>query len=580
MKQNSRNLFSHARDACYFFASFFLVAFGQPAFIPFAGLLAAIAGFALFWTVLLTIHSKTKRFWLSTLWFGAVQLVQLSWFISHPYAYIYGVYFFIALVMGLQFGLIGLFMTPERMRSVVNIFGIAALWTLLEWSRLFYLSGLSWNPVGLSLGGSLYTLQFSSLGGVLLLSFWVMLTNLLALRAWIQWKERSSHPSANQLLSLCILWIVAAATPYLFGMQQIKMHEGLQGKHLPSLSTLLVQPAFPVEEGTIHSLDQLIVHVTSEWQQLLHLLKEKQHHSLDLIVFPEYVVPLGTYNFVYPLHTVFRHFAEQFGADSLAHLPPLELPYCTTQLSPQGIQLLVNNAFWAQGIANLFHADLLIGLEDAGEGSGNETQCYSAALLFHPSNKETLLPPVPERYEKRILVPMGEYIPFEFCARLAEGYGVFSSFTPGKEAKALRSNQFLLSPSICYEETFGHLIREGRVKGADLLVNLTSDVWYPNSRLPRQHLEHARLRSVENGVPLIRACNTGITAAIDSFGRDIAVLGGETPEKVEWVPDSLYVNVPVYTYPTLYARVGDAMMLTVCFFLLVPFFFGLIKKGN
>jgi apolipoprotein N-acyltransferase len=106
-------------------------------------------------------------------------------------------------------------------------------------------------------------------------------------------------------------------------------------------------------------------------------------------------------------------------------------------------------------------------------------------------------------------------------------------------------------------------MREGRQKGAEVMVNLTSDVWYPNSKLPRQHLDHARVRTVENGIPLIRACNTGVTAAIDSLGKNVSVLGGDQPEKVEWVADGLVVHVPLYSYHTLYSKLGDSLIIGI-----------------
>ncbi len=176
----------------------------------------------------------------------------------------------------------------------------------------------------------------------------------------------------------------------------------------------------------------------------------------------------------------------------------------------------------------------------------------------------------PQRYEKRVLVPMGEYIPFTFCQQLAAQYGVMSSFTCGSSAKIMHAQGIPFSPSICYEETFGNLTREGRKKGAEMIVNITSDAWYPNSTLPLQHLEHARLRTVESGVPLIRACNNGITGGIDSFGRTLSLLGGSHPEEVEWTRAGLLVTVPLTTYWTLYSQLGDALIVGIsllCVFL-------------
>lgn len=223
---------------------------------------------------------------------------------------------------------------------------------------------------------------------------------------------------------------------------------------------------------------------------------------------------------------------------------------------------MVNNAYWLQGLANYFNAYVVAGLEDAEDLATGEREFYSSAQFFQPQPKDVTenCPVCIQRYEKRVLVPMGEYIPFSFCRELAAAYGVTGSFTCGKEAKVFEHPKSLVGISICYEETFGDMMRENRLLGAGLLVNLTSDVWYPNSRLPQQHLDHAKLRTIENGIPLIRACNTGVTGAFDSLGRTVAILG-EGAAEPEWVSDSLYVEVPSYTYKTFYTKVGDNFII-------------------
>lgn len=109
-------------------------------------------------------------------------------------------------------------------------------------------------------------------------------------------------------------------------------------------------------------------------------------------------------------------------------------------------------------------------------------------------------------------------------------------------------------------------MRENSQKGAHLLVNLTNDGWYPRSTLPQQHLDHARLRTVENGLPLLRACNTGITTALDSHGRTIAAL-----DNSEEAPGALQVDVPLHRYRTLYSRTGDALIVLLSGFCLIFF---------
>ena len=138
-------------------------------------------------------------------------------------------------------------------------------------------------------------------------------------------------------------------------------------------------------------------------------------------------------------------------------------------------------------------------------------------------------------------------------------------FTHGKEAKVFEGN-CPLNISICYEECFSHLMREGKLNGAKLFVNVTNDAWYPSSRLPLKHFDLGKLRAIENGVPLVRACNTGVTAAVDSLGRVVDTLGNE---KLEWQKGVLFVPLDLYSYPTLYTYFGDYLIVAISLFFLI-----------
>ena len=94
------------------------------------------------------------------------------------------------------------------------------------------------------------------------------------------------------------------------------------------------------------------------------------------------------------------------------------------------------------------------------------------------------------------------------------------------------SSSVKISPSICMEEMYSFIVRGGRLLNADLLLNITNDGWYPNSRLPKQHFDHGRIRAVENGLPLVRACNTGVTGAVDALGREIASLKDDNKKQL------------------------------------------------
>ncbi|HWV96295.1 MAG TPA: apolipoprotein N-acyltransferase [Xanthobacteraceae bacterium] len=156
-------------------------------------------------------------------------------------------------------------------------------------------------------------------------------------------------------------------------------------------------------------------------------------------------------------------------------------------------------------------------------------------------------------YDKLHLVPFGEYLPFQ---PLMEKLGfeqltkVRGGFIPGTRRRLIdvpRAPPVL--PLICYEVIFPSDTAVGSERPG-WIVNLTNDGWFGISTGPYQHLQQARLRAVEQGLPLVRAANTGISAVIDPAGRIIASLAlGQ-----EGVLDA---RLPAALPPTFYSRAGD-----------------------
>ncbi len=158
-------------------------------------------------------------------------------------------------------------------------------------------------------------------------------------------------------------------------------------------------------------------------------------------------------------------------------------------------------------------------------------------------------------YDKFHLVPFGEYVPFRRFIDMAKITTGGTDFSPGPGLSTLRLQGLPpVSPLICYEVIF-----QGRVLDpADRprwLLNLTNDAWYGQSPGPYQHLAAARLRAVEEGLPLVRVANTGISAVIDPYGRLIARLDlGRQGVIDSGLPKPL-------DNQTIYARVGDWLAL-------------------
>lgn len=149
-------------------------------------------------------------------------------------------------------------------------------------------------------------------------------------------------------------------------------------------------------------------------------------------------------------------------------------------------------------------------------------------------------------YDKVRLVPFGEYVPFRqffpFVNKITHGSLDFSA---GEAFKVLTPKNIpAFSPLICYEVIFPDAIAKEQKKAA-FLVTVTNDAWFGNSSGPYQHYAMAKLRAVEQGVPLLRAANTGISGAFDAYGRELLRI--ELSEK-----EAKNINLPLVEIETFY----------------------------
>ena len=183
---------------------------------------------------------------------------------------------------------------------------------------------------------------------------------------------------------------------------------------------------------------------------------------------------------------------------------------------------------------------------------GKDDNVYNSILTFDGSGN------VVARYDKWRLVPGGEFLPFEWLLEplgfrkvvtvpgsFAAGPGPVSLTIPGAPDAGF---------GICYEAIFPDYFVDPQ-KRPGWLVNVTNDGWFGNSTGPYQHLAQARLRTIEQGLPMVRAANTGVSAVIDPHGRILSSL----PLSAEGIID---VGLPQSLPPTFFADYGELIFFS------------------
>ena len=142
------------------------------------------------------------------------------------------------------------------------------------------------------------------------------------------------------------------------------------------------------------------------------------------------------------------------------------------------------------------------------------------------------------------------YIPFRSMFPFVSAFVGSVDFVPGLENRLLPfAGNRHLQVLICYEVIFSGAVIDPDSR-PDLMVNLTNDAWFGDTAGPWQHLYQSQMRAVEEGVPLLRVANTGISAGFDAMGRQLGIL----PLGTQGVLD---VDVPSPLKPTLFARFGN-----------------------
>jgi apolipoprotein N-acyltransferase len=350
----------------------------------------------------------------------------------------------------------------------------------------------------------------ASVIGEIGLSFFVFWCNIVVFY-WIFLKKPSFALPA----------MIITALPYLIGgglyIQKTRGQQAFDITHSPHKIAFchMEEPpdvySRPLSPENLHE---------QEWQKILHLVSTLTPGEVDLIVLPEGVAP---YSAESPLFLS-------------SHLPDR----WKTKNEPQ--YQFLSSLDLSQIIASSLKTSLLLGLEGRGIDSTGTIVAYNSCFFVSSSS------PTISRYDKQLLLPLGEYIPFPFLRSYLANYGIHDSFSPGDGCVLFKNASLRISPLICYEKTFSTYAIAASHLQPNLLVSLSNDCWYPYVR--REHFELARLRSVEIGIPMVRSCNQGVSGAVDALGRTIDCRGEhhETENSCVTLPLSQYTAFSIYAF--------------------------------
>lgn len=207
-------------------------------------------------------------------------------------------------------------------------------------------------------------------------------------------------------------------------------------------------------------------------------------------------------------------------------------------------------------MARLGSAHLVVGtqrLQVSETGGEQRRDVFNSLFVLTPEGD------VAVTYDKHHLVPFGEFLPFQDWLeamgvfQLAGGRGGFAS-GPGPQVVSAPGVPSFVA-LICYEAIFPNEMPTALgAARPDVIIQITNDAWFGESGGPHQHLAQARMRAIEQGLPFLRSANTGISAAIDAYGRVTHRLELNTQGRID-------LHLPPRAPETVYARWGDGVFL-------------------
>jgi apolipoprotein N-acyltransferase len=425
-------------------------------------------------------------------WVGYAFLVDaetFAWLL--PFA-VMGLPAGLALFMALGFALARLIWTPDAFR----ILSLACALTVSEWLRGHILTGFPWNTLGYALTEPLALAQTASLIGLWGLTF-IAVAVFASPAVLIDDRLVTRRPWIAPAAALAVLLAMGV-----YGTIRLANHPT---QFVDKVKLRLMQPNLQQDVKFNYAMRQKVMDKYLSLSDRATGPQSSGVRDATILIWPESAFP----------------FFLTREADAMAQI---------ANLLPQGTVLVTG------------------GIRPPDQPAGTQvTRAYNSIYVI--DHDGTIL----SVYDKLHLVPFGEYLPFQSTMEklgFVQITKMRGGFIPGDRRRTMTlPNTPRMLPLICYEAIFpGDIVPRDERPG--WMVNLTNDGWFGISTGPYQHLQQARLRAVEEGLPLVRSANTGITAVIDPVGRIVAHLGLGT----EGVLDSA---LPKPVSPTLFSRVQD-----------------------
>jgi len=444
-------------------------------------------------------------------WIGYAFLVDaptFAWLM--PFA-ILGLPAYLALFTAFGFALARLIWTRDASR----ILALAASLTLAEWLRGQVLTGFPWNAFGYALSEPLALAQTASLIGVWGLTF-LSLAIFASPAVLIDGHSRGRRPWIAPALALSTLVAMG-----IFGGVRLSL------KAVAPVANVKLRIMQPNLQQDVRFNYAAKAEVMRKYLTLSDRASGPQSTGVrdaSILIWPESAFP----------------FFLTREADAMAQI---------ADLLPKGTVLITGS----------------VRAPDLPPGTRITRAYNSIYVIDHDGSVLSV-------YDKLHLVPFGEYLPFQdWMEKLGfvQLTKVQGGFIPGVRRRVMEIPHAPPAlPLICYEAIFpGEIVTRDDRPG--WIVNLTNDGWFGISTGPYQHLQQARLRAIEQGLPVVRAANTGISAVIDPFGRIVARLG----LGLEGVLDS---TLPSAIPPTIYARTGN---IPAAIIVIAAFIYVVLRRG-